>query len=614
MAVPANQDNSITRFPDGEVEEEDPFVQHLSVSERPFSPAQTVMGDDEITPYVPPVEQTIVVNELLVDPAVAVEEGDANRDGERDAQDDEFVELVNVSDQPIDIGGWQLGDDEKVGFTFPEGYIMEPNQIIAVFGGGDVSNLPGYNADPLKTRVFCTQDSIGNGLANSGDYFVLLSDDGEYDIYVAYGSKYNAGPPTVEFLQDVTWEWEVNIAAAANKDNSVTRYLDGNIDEEDPFVQHLSVSNKRFSPAQTIEGANWLGGVPELEHPWGYGYAVHFNWWEHDRIEVRQAAELFPYRLDAGTIEMWFKPDSIISDNTHPPDYTYMFSKNLNGNVVGDMGICWNRGQGRIEFFIQDGNITQNIYSHTETYGASFWPTWYHIACVWDVSDSMRMFINGKQVEDIEPNEADEVCMPVFGGEQMFAIGCGALDLLDQRYETFRGMIDEVRFSMIARYTEDFELATEPFEPDQYTLALWHFDEGEGDIAADVTGNGFTGYFGGHGEGVDSIATKPTWVNMAPTGVEEKSTAVPERYVLKQNYPNPFNPTTTIEYNLAKNGHVKLEIFNVLGQKVETLVDRKCAAGNHKVTFDAKHLTTGLYFYVLETKDKRLVKKMALIK
>jgi Secretion system C-terminal sorting domain len=90
--------------------------------------------------------------------------------------------------------------------------------------------------------------------------------------------------------------------------------------------------------------------------------------------------------------------------------------------------------------------------------------------------------------------------------------------------------------------------------------------------------------------------------------------SVPEDFALKQNYPNPFNPTTTIEYDVATNGHVVLAVFNSLGQKVATLVDREKVAGQYRLTWDASDLPTGIYFYQLRAGSTVISKKMMLIK
>ncbi len=83
---------------------------------------------------------------------------------------------------------------------------------------------------------------------------------------------------------------------------------------------------------------------------------------------------------------------------------------------------------------------------------------------------------------------------------------------------------------------------------------------------------------------------------------------------LYQNYPNPFNPTTTIFYILPEPGPVELTIYDALGNKLETLVDKEQEAGMHEISFNAKNLSSGLYFYRLTSGNRTLTGKMNLIK
>ncbi|MEA3286054.1 MAG: lamin tail domain-containing protein [Candidatus Marinimicrobia bacterium] len=242
--------------------------------------------------------------------------------------------------------------------------------------------------------------------------------------------------------------------------------------------------------------------------------ALHFSWWEHDRVIVPDTPLLWPGQLDAGTVEMWFKPDSVFRADTHEPDYTYLFCKNISGNYVGDMGLHWIRGQGDMVCFVQSGDAVNYPTQSLRTESNIWLPRWTHVAYVWDVADSMRLFINGVQELDMEPNSEGEICLPVSNGDQIITIGSGAQDHHFDRYETWRGQIDEVRISATARYTTNFVPADEPFEVDGYTVALWHFDDGEGLIATDEAGFGFNGILGGSDiagyEG--DVPAMPEWV------------------------------------------------------------------------------------------------------
>jgi len=98
------------------------------------------------------------------------------------------------------------------------------------------------------------------------------------------------------------------------------------------------------------------------------------------------------------------------------------------------------------------------------------------------------------------------------------------------------------------------------------------------------------------------------------TSVSDYNSTVPDNYNLSQNYPNPFNPATSIKYSLPEASFVKLKVFDVLGREVSTLVNSEQAAGTYNISFSATNLSSGIYFYSLETANYKSIKKMMLLK
>ena len=102
--------------------------------------------------------------------------------------------------------------------------------------------------------------------------------------------------------------------------------------------------------------------------------------------------------------------------------------------------------------------------------------------------------------------------------------------------------------------------------------------------------------------------------SIAATGVRDIMPSIPKNYALHQNYPNPFNPSTVIEYAVPNKVHVKLIVYDVLGRKVETLVDQEETPGTYKVLLNAGDLPSGLYFYRISAGNFVETKKCLLVK
>ncbi len=100
----------------------------------------------------------------------------------------------------------------------------------------------------------------------------------------------------------------------------------------------------------------------------------------------------------------------------------------------------------------------------------------------------------------------------------------------------------------------------------------------------------------------------------APTSIYADDNQSPADFSLSQNYPNPFNPVSTIKYSLAKSSKVKLQVFDILGNKITTPVNKKQSAGSYEVEFDGSNLASGIYFYRLRAGSFVETRKMILLK
>jgi hypothetical protein len=163
---------------------------------------------------------TVIINEVLADPPMDLL-GDANGDGVRSFVDDEFVELVNVSAEEVDLSGYTISDGVRVRFTFPAGTSLPAGGVVVVFGGGDVGSF----SVATTGEIFACD--AGLGLTNTGDTVTLADAEGNEVDQMAYGSE-------------------------GGHDRSLTRAVDG--DTEATFIAH---PNLEFSPGLRSDGSDF---------------------------------------------------------------------------------------------------------------------------------------------------------------------------------------------------------------------------------------------------------------------------------------------------------------------------------------------------------------------
>ncbi len=130
-----------------------------------------------------------------------------------------------------------------------------------------------------------------------------------------------------------------------------------------------------------------------------------------------------------------------------------------------------------------------------------------------------------------------------------------------------------------------------------------------GGEATDKTAKRFTSRSGGAMADAPQIVVDYTTSTSVPS-----SGAAPDLFELQQNYPNPFNPSTTIKFSIPNSARTTVKVFDLLGNEVATVLDRTLEAGSHSVTMDGGHLTSGIYFYRLQSGQFSAVKKLTLLK
>jgi hypothetical protein len=157
----------------------------------------------------------------------------------------------------------------------------------------------------------------------------------------------------------------------------------------------------------------------------------------------------------------------------------------------------------------------------------------------------------------------------------------------------------------------------------QYILSRANHDGGYQGMDPRVTSSGIDmawreSYFIDQND-PDSLAIVYGHVDLSIVGFEEPQSQVVGKFDLRQNYPNPFNPTTQIKYSVNKLGNYELAVYNLLGEKVRTLISSQLSPGTYSIDWDGRNefgkaVASGVYFYRLSGKDISIIKKMVLIR
>ena len=183
-------------------------------------------GRDTLDIFQPPKD--LVISEVYPNPATG-DAGDTNGDGGRHTYQDEFVEIANLGEHPIDIGGYFLGDDDvplKKLFRFPDNTKLKPQAVAVLFGGGDMS---------VGEWIFADDGRIGDGLSNGGDTVQLLAPDGST---VISKMTYENAPQGISFARDDNGNYLLHNEIYEGKSISV-----GRLGYSDDVIERLTAPN-----------------------------------------------------------------------------------------------------------------------------------------------------------------------------------------------------------------------------------------------------------------------------------------------------------------------------------------------------------------------------------
>jgi len=349
--------------------------------------------------------------------------------------------------------------------------------------------------------------------------------------------------------------------------------------------------------------------------------------------------------VEAFTIEAWVKPDSNKSST-----YSYICQASDSARIL-------------LHFRVRNEPDHYEIGAYMWDYGTNGWATmrsadsaitareWQHVALTYDPSGGAKLFVSGEEVAS----------MPAVGEmviNNYWRIGhaFGSAPI---------GWIDDVRISNIPKFPGDGsgtgfnfamntplrDLATDPpvvESPadsatglDSTVTFTWaEVADAEGyriqvsdtasfirafidssdlqstsiDLIFPDTSRSYYWRVGATNDvGVSNYSPIHTisiqkWVNVV------KESELPGTFHLGQNYPNPFNPVTTIPYTIPNNTHVSIQVYDVQGALIRTLVNETKEAGTHKVSFNGETLSSGIYFYRITTDDYTGMKKLLLVK
>jgi len=233
---------------------------------------------------------------------------------------------------------------------------------------------------------------------------------------------------------------------------------------------------------------------------------------------------------------------------------------------------------------------------------------WQHIAATYNASSSeVKIYIDGVE-QSLSYTTQPSGNLRDNSNDDLFIANTTNLN------HSFRGSLDEIRIwnevQNARQVQSNMNLHLE--SPTQGLVACWEMNEGNGEIISDISG------YNNHGS-----IFQAEWIQGPPLSTTEVEQTVnsdlPEKFSLLNNYPNPFNAQTTIRFRLPHSLHVKLEIYNIHGEIIKSLISNIIDSGYHSVKWDGtdnngQKMSSGMYIYKINAGEFIDSKKMLLLK
>jgi hypothetical protein len=608
------------------------------------------------------VKEVVVINEILADPP-AGEAGDANGDGIRNSNKDEFVELLNIGRYAVDLTGVQLfdaGSSSKNRFTFPDGTWLGPSAHLVLFGGGA--------PPPSNGQIYVDDGKIGGGLRNSGDdLFLINPENGDTLASASYGAEGGKNQSLVRFPEgtgEFTLHSQFPGNGAAFSPGSPREILTRI--EISPGDTTISIGEEvSFTAVGLFPGGDsmvlsdevaWVSsnaGIFELSGATGTGRGVGRS--TVTAIAGGVVSQETEVEVSApGIGELKIVPVDTFALVGDDPSFQALGVYEDGTEVSIDAGLNWTTTDTTVVVLGEHGDV-RLMTPGSATIMAS-WEELFAEALVtvlaWgdlngdgalDVLDAVRTVhliigrepsatrleerssdlnrdgdtdildlslligrILGRPIESAKPIQVAKA----FWRQEMDVLVLQTSSSISALFLELDGANVLITVSGDGLLEIEQESGPEFEAVVVYSLAREGIRPINGEVRLSIkasemnSGNTKVRSV----EGVDLLGSKIVFHNVHA-----------ESFGFRLAHPNPFNASTVIEYDLQEDIHVLLRVFTPLGQEVARLVEGSMMAGRHQITWrgqgrQGEDLASGVYLACIEAGSRRSVGKLLLLK